>query len=382
MYDVSIVHCGSYQPEEVKNALAEAVEAVGGFGWLRPGMTVAIKANLVNAKDPDCAATTHPEVVAQMASLLLEKGASRVVVGDSPGGPFTAALLHRIYSATGMKLAQQAGAELNEDFSTEEVEFQDARVLKNFRYSSWLSRADAVVNLCKLKTHGLMGLTAAQKNLYGVVPGTTKAEYHYLHPRMMDFANLIVDLDEYVKPVLSVCDAVVGMEGNGPSSGSARFVGAILASLSPHLLDMAAAEVICLPAENVPTLMAAAERGLVPDALSMDQVFGDIEEFKLPDYQRITVPDSSIFSSVARGFFKKALSSGLELLFRPRPHLVGKCVGCGKCAEVCPAGAIKIREGRAVISRKKCIRCFCCQEFCPIGAMGVKRTAAAKLLNR
>ena len=58
------------------------------------------------------------------------------------------------------------------------------------------------------------------------------------------------------------------------------------------------------------------------------------------------------------------------------------CVACGKCASMCPAGAIRISGGRAHIDRKACIRCFCCQEFCPVGAMIPKRSAVARLLIR
>ena len=59
-----------------------------------------------------------------------------------------------------------------------------------------------------------------------------------------------------------------------------------------------------------------------------------------------------------------------------------RCVGCGKCVEVCPAGAAKLRGGKAAIDTGKCIRCFCCQEFCPRGAITLHRPLPARLLGR
>lgn len=380
--DVSIVSCSAYESDSVYAALKEALEAIDGLSWLKPGMSVAIKANLVSAKDPDAAATTHPLMVAQLSKMLLQKGASKVIVGDSPGGPFTQALLSRTYNATGMHLCEEAGAVLNDDFTSLEAEYPDGISIKRFTYSNWLKKADAIVNFCKLKTHGLMGLTAAQKNLYGVIPGAIKAEYHYIHPKLHDFANLIVDLDEYVKPELSICDAVVGMEGNGPSSGKPRHIGAVIASKSPHMLDMVAAEVIGLEPSSVPTIAAAIERRLIPSSIGQLEVYGNSGEFRVSDFDRILVPNSSIHSGSARGLVNKLKSTVLETLFRPKPALKGKCVGCGRCVEACPADAIHVIDGIARINRKKCVKCFCCQEFCPLGVMGVERTIIAKLINK
>ena len=53
------------------------------------------------------------------------------------------------------------------------------------------------------------------------------------------------------------------------------------------------------------------------------------------------------------------------------------CKGCGMCAEICPAKAIVMKKGKAVIDRGDCIRCFCCQEFCPKEAIAARNIFGA-----
>ena len=88
--NVSIVPCPDYSSENVRRALSAALEPLGGLDWVEPGMTVAIKTNLVSRMKPESAAVTHPALLAALTEELRARGA-RVVVGDSPGGPWTAA---------------------------------------------------------------------------------------------------------------------------------------------------------------------------------------------------------------------------------------------------------------------------------------------------
>ena len=261
--EVSIVPCGSYEDAAAEEALRRVLEPIGGLDFVRPGMRVAVKLNLVAAMKPETAATVHPALVCALTRLLREKGAE-VVLGDSPGGLFNAPALRRVYEVCGIRAAAAFGAELNQDFSQEEADFPGAAVAKRFPFTSWLGKADAVIDFCKLKTHGMMGLTCAVKNFFGSVPGTQKPEFHYRYPKPEDFANVLVDLYEHAAPRLCLCDAVVGMEGNGPTQGTPRPIGCLLASRSGHALDLAAAELIGLTPEQVPTLKAAIARGSPP----------------------------------------------------------------------------------------------------------------------
>ena len=372
-----IVPCKSYETETVHAALEQAIAEAGGLDWVRPGMRIGVKLNLCAGLRPEKAATTHPVMAAELTKMLVSRGA-KVVLGDSPGEPFTAMVLGRIYGTTGMRLCEEAGGELNRDFSHQTVENPDAVTLKSFEYCTWLNGCDAVISFCKLKSHGLMGMTAAVKNIYGVIPGTVKSEYHFRYPDPMAFAEIMVDLNEYVKPRLYLCDAVETMEGNGPTQGTPRHMGALLAGTDPYALDRLCAYLVNVDERELLYLTAAKRRGLLSETPGS---FEYASAFRIEDFARSGATSSWFAMDPDDSAVRRLLKKGLAALLRSRPKLYDGCVGCGHCAELCPAGAIEIKNKRAVIDRKKCVRCFCCQEFCPTGAMKVQRTVVAKLLE-
>mgnify|MGYP000353306357 CR=1 FL=1 len=261
--DAAIAACPDYEAETCRTALQQVLAPFGGLAWVKPGMRIAVKANLVSAMKPERAATTHPMLLRVLTEALVRHGAS-VVVGDSPGGTYAAGHLNAVYRACGLAAVEEAGGTLNRNFAQREADLPDARVAKHITYTAYLDDADAVISFCKLKSHGMLALSAATKNLFGAIPGTIKPEYHYRYPDPMDFAGMLIDLNEYFRPRLYLVDAVVAMEGNGPTAGTPRPFGALLAGTNPHRIDLLCASLIGLKPENVPTLRAAAERGLTP----------------------------------------------------------------------------------------------------------------------
>lgn len=376
-FDVSIAACADYSVEEVRRALEEVLAPVGGLDWVEPGMKIAIKANLVTFMKPEAAATTHPTLVTELCRMLVQRGAA-VIVGDSPGGTWNSALVNTVYNATGMKAVEEAGAVLNRDFSQRDVDFPAGKICKSFPYTAWLDGCDAVIDFCKLKTHGMAAMSCAVKNLFGVIPGTRKPEFHYLYPRVENFADMLVDLNEYVRPRLSIVDAVLTMEGNGPTQGKPRHMGALVASRSSYYADLLCAHLIGLDASSCPTVAAAVRRGLCPERVEQLRVSGDPALFAQPDFDKMPPRGGVEFfgkNKLILGFLNRAFGAYSKV--DPK-----QCVGCGKCAETCPMHTIQMKEKVAVIRRGDCIRCFCCQEFCPKGAITVERTGLAKLLGK
>ena len=375
-YEAAVVPCADYGAETVRRALREALDAVGGLDWVAPGMTIAVKCNLVGAYKPEAAATVHPAVAAELCRMLVARGAA-VTLGDSPSGPFSAAKLKNIYTVTGMRVVEETGAALNEDFSQETRALPGGVRIQSVPVTAWLFKADCVVDLCKLKTHGLVGFTCGVKNFFGILPGTRKTEFHFQHPRPADFCDMLVDLAELAAPRLTLVDAVVGMEGNGPTAGTPRPIGALIAAKTPYAADLVAARLIGLD-ERAPTIVAAVRRGLCPGRLEELPLYGDAGALAVPDFQKQPPRDNLKPREKFPGFNRLA-----SACFGTGPRVKkALCVGCGKCGEVCPAGAAKLRGGKAAIDTGKCIRCFCCQEFCPRGAITLHRPLPARLLGR
>ena len=154
----------------------------------------------------------------------------------------------------------------------------------------------------------------------------------------------------------------------------------MLVAQSPHALDLACAHIIGLRPEDVPTLAAARKRGYIPARAEDLSVDGAL--FTVPDFKLVTERNSLERFRPIPGPLGALAGKTMRRLMRARPALAkGECVGCGRCARVCPARAIAMRKALPRIDRRKCICCFCCQEFCPQGAMKARRTFVARALG-
>ena len=369
MSELHFSPCATYEKQQVKEALSKICD----LSWVQKGMRVAIKVNLITALAPDKAGTTHPIVIDAFCDLLVERGAS-VVIGDSPGGVWTAAYLEHVYKVTGLTALEREGVSLNRDFSVKTASHPEAMIAKSFEYTGYLDDADAIINICKLKSHGMMGMSAAVKNMFGAVPGITKPQYHYRFPDPKDFSDMILDIHSYFKPRLNIVDAIVAMEGNGPTQGTPKPIGLLLAGEDPCALDLACCLLMSADPQKVPTVEASIRRGLSPKEPRALSCYEALLPFQCKDFQIPPTAKPLTFLS-EKGAFSKMAAPILRWLLLSRPVVRKKeCIGCKKCAEVCPAKAIEMKDRLPKIDRAACIRCFCCQELCPKGAMKVRKT--------
>lgn len=363
-----------YDPKLIQQAVDRLFALLRLDESIDPSWNITIKPNLLMKRKPEDGTTTHPTVVRAVVRHLQALGVKNITIADSPGGVYTKAALTGIYQATGMEeVARETGVSLNFDLGTTHCPQSEGVVCKAFDLINPIAQADFVISIAKLKSHCMTGLSGGVKNLFGCIPGLTKPEFHWRYPKEDDFCNMLLDLCETVKPGITFVDAVVSMEGDGPSSGDLRQTGLLLAADNPYQLDLVLSHIIGREPDSIRTIHNAIVRGLcpadydeVPQTGNELPVFGD---FKMPRSR--TVDFQSNIPKPLRGICKPVI----DRFFTPRPVINLKiCVGCGKCAESCPPHTISVVNRKAVINRQNCIKCYCCHEMCPVHAISVKRS--------
>jgi len=339
------------------------------------GKKVLLKVNLLMGKSPDEAITTNPDFVIAVARTIKKYG-GQPFLADSPGGPFNKTALKFAYSKSGYIEPAEAGEyELNYNTEYYIVESPEGYRAKSFKICSFVQEADLIINLPKLKTHGLTLYTGAIKNMFGLVPGITKAEYHLKLQKINDFCHMLLDLHEAITPDLTIMDGIQGMEGDGPSSGITRQFNTVIASRSAIDLDIVVSYLLRKDKYKKDPLPAAiSERGIPVD----------FDKKIIPDWVKeyfndVKTPKVDKTSNLIDRRIPEPISKFIEQFIRPKPVILDNCIACGICAENCPAEVIIIKE-KAEIDLSGCIRCFCCQELCPHNAVEIKYPLLGKIL--
>ncbi len=367
---VCILKCDRYEEQQVTSAVEELFRYFGGIGrFVKPGNKVLLKPNLIARKSPDTMAVTHPMVVKAVAKLALSAGGI-VTIADSPGGIYKESYLDKIYEAAGLKeLAKELPVQLNYDVGYQDVSVDIHGKKRKFSIINPVLENDIIINLPKLKTHVMANYTGAVKNLFGTVPGLTKAEYHYKYPEKEDFFSLITDLCCYVKPVFTIMDGISMMEGDGPSNGTPKPAHLLLGATDPFALDEVALQLIGFQRQDVLTAKIAWEKGyLSHEKIS---ILGQpMEDCMVKDVKKPNIQSTTFEKRIPR-----FLNQWIRSFLHPAPQIVEeRCILCGNCATICPAQVLKIKDRKMVLTdAKKCIKCYCCHEMCPKDAIYIRK---------
>ena len=374
---VSIVKAPTYAHTE--SAIRHAVELLGGIDeFLRPGMKVLLKPNLLFGASPDKCITTHPEVVKAVVNIVRQAGCIPIM-GDSPA--VGSGRMHYRWSGFA-EICREMNVEWV-DFEDDAVEVAGKHLFKKLEIAKAVLAADAIINLPKVKTHGQTYLTLAVKNMFGIIPGVRKSRWHMnAGSDAVLFSKMLLEICYYKKPVLNIVDGIIAMEGNGPRSGDPYPLGYIIAGEDPSAVDRVIVHMLNTKPSKVPTLIAAEQMGLGETNLDNIQIWGD--EPAEADVKRFRfcgqhLPSDMMGLGTFVPLFKDAVTS--------RPVVNHNlCSRCEECIEHCPASAMEMspdgknRVERVNIDLKTCIGCFCCSEICPEGAISVKQGWIWRLL--
>lgn len=394
---VAVIPCASYDRAMTEQAVRDGFRCLGGLeGIVGREEKVLLKPNLLKKADPDQVITTHPSVFSAVGRCLKEYGCKEIRYGDSPAMQS----FQDTARASGMQQAAEELGIVPGNFTEHTVlKYPEGKTAKEFTVSRAVTEADAIINICKMKTHALERITGAVKNMYGCIHGTHKAAGHAVYPSATHFASMLCDLHGAVKPRLHIMDGIVAMEGNGPSSGTPVSMGLLLFSEDPVALDTVFCRLIHLEPSLVPTNFCGRQYGIGTmeesriKLLTVDRSASGDEDLPVRELtieelvSRWGHPDFSVDRNPASEREEWKLLRRVMKPFQQRPQIhPERCIRCGICVESCPVEgkAVAFKKGRnkpPVYDYVKCIRCYCCQEMCPKKAIDVKNSWLSRLLR-
>ena len=317
---------------------------------------VLVKPNILGPFPPERGVTTDPKIISAVVKRLKDYKVKEIVVGDNSGSIHFDPL--KIAKVTGI-LDASDGCFTNIAKDVIEIKVKSKFIDKLF-ISKPVIEADYIINVPKFKTHGLTTITGAIKNMFGIIPGAKKAQLHTLTRSVYEFAELLVDIYQIRIPDLNIIDAIIGMEGRGPTNGKPRVINKILSSDNGISLDSIMATMMGLKPESIELLQIAQKRNLGEIDISKIDIDGKLEI--ISGYK---TPNNSLLQKI-----RKAAVPYIFNFAKIKPVINhNKCKQCERCIEVCPVSAINLKNSFPEVDRKKCISCFCCDEHCPYGAI-------------
>lgn len=371
---VALSACPDYRPATVQSAVAKLLADLGGMSaWVRPGQTVLLKPNLLSARTPEQAVTTHPEVVRALIRAVRVAG-GRPIVADSA---CNAIQIERVWEKTGFKaMCSEESVQLVNLEKSSSVQFNQEGVA--YSVAKPVLDADLVINMPKLKTHMLTVLTNAVKNIYGTLPGFQKTMLHKQYPTPNQFCAFLATLYARVKPRLTISDAVVAMEGNGPTAGDLAPLGFLAGSTDGVALDAAMCHILKIALNNVSYLGLLQQAGVGTADWNQIELVGNVPlPLQRPPFR---VPIATNLLNWIPIWLVRILAPYVWI----RPAFTTRCVKCGLCVKACPVTALHLPEGSSgpILNPSACIGCCCCHEVCPQRAVEMTQSFLLNLRKR
>jgi len=251
LLEMSVVRDG-----EPTDLVRQAITDLGGMKrFISKGDTVVLKPNIGFNRMPQQAANTNPEVVREIARMVLDAGAGKVTVFDH-----TLNEPRNCYNRSGIaKAVKDLDVEME---YAEERKFVDVQIqgqfLKSWPFYRTVLDSDKVINIPIAKQHSLAGLSMGMKNLMGVIGGRRDS----LHQNM---SQALPDISSYLKPTLTVLDAYRILVRNGPQGGSLNDVvqvRVLAAGIDPVAIDAFGCSLFEIDPRRIGYIRSAQERNL------------------------------------------------------------------------------------------------------------------------
>jgi uncharacterized protein (DUF362 family)/Pyruvate/2-oxoacid:ferredoxin oxidoreductase delta subunit len=381
---VSVCRCPDYQPTNLSRAVENILSALEPLP-ISSGARILLKPNCLSANHgPDQPVNTRGEVIESVGRYLQNRHQVKLFIADS-GGMGSYGRVKQVYALMGLdRAAARLDAELinPEELGLIELGSPSGKILPKFKATALLDQLDVIVNLPKLKTHLLTGLTGSIKNFLGLLPGSLKRAVHVIAPSSQTMAQALVDIWGGIKikipHTINMIDGIIAMEGAGPTHGQARTTGWLLASTDPVALDVIAATIMGFSPERLPTIIQAAEAGLgIADPTRIELRGALWPELPVPGFKH---PFTRTREWAERVIPPWLIGKAFDWLSEAKPKIRAEhCRECGLCVQACPSQALQLSEQGLRLNQNLCIECYCCLEHCPSEGLWVPRSLREKI---
>jgi len=380
---LALITCNSYQ--DILNRLPEALAPFKSLFPADKGARILIKPNLNSNMNALTGNTTDLRLLSALIALLKAEGYSSITIGEGTNSGFYRNRIGVISRLRVDRLARYYGVAVA-DFNyagSRTIEFKNKVFAK---VAEACFQADLFINLPKLKTHFENGMSVCLKNMMGCLVGQeNKKKAHD------DLPENILRLNQAVKPHLHIVDALIAMEGLGPTRGTPIRLNKLIIGKDPYLIDLFCCRLAGFPHQKVRTLALAEEKGLLTEHHHriIGQAAGTLVPvpFKPPKagwaaafihHPRrqkffLNIRNTPFFDYLAStGWFGALLfRTGLrqDVFLKHEMRITAlcldpeKCTHCGTCRDVCPLG-VNLPDHFNQAGRP-CLKCLYCYCACP-----------------
>ncbi|MFQ6080412.1 MAG: DUF362 domain-containing protein [Candidatus Bathyarchaeia archaeon] len=249
--------------EDVESTIRKSIDLLGGLSVKRDDLVV-IKPNVCYPKNVENMIITDPRVLEAVINIAKNKTKNVVVVeSDSVSGTANS----RATKSGVMGLIKKCDVEFL-NLSEDEVEEHEVAGF-TLQVPKTVMKADFLINVPKVKTHDIVSISIAMKNMFGALANKKKFKFH------SRLADVLVFLNRTIRQDLIIVDGIVGMEGLGPIQGSPVDLGLIISGLNPVTVDAVCCHIMDFNPYAIETLWRAYKAGVGEIDIGRIQVLGE-----------------------------------------------------------------------------------------------------------
>jgi len=362
-----------YKSKKVKKTVENFLSLYRPF--FKKGQSVIIKPNWVNSRPDSTGATTNTSIIEAVIEFFQKIG-TNVAIAEGSGYEFDTKKTFRVLGVDYFTKKYRIKIINTRECPVKTVDI-GGKILGKISLPTEVAEADWIINIPKIKTHVITGVTFCMKNLFGLLPDKERRRAH-----VFGLDSSIADLASYFdRKTINILDGLIAMSGEGPVFGDTFNLDLLICGQNIADIDRYTCGLLKIDWHKIGHIRAAKK------LFSKDiQIISESSEnmhlpvFVLPTASRlyrIRYWGVFAFDFIFSRFAGKSLIPWIVTRFGVRLNIINeKCSNCRKCIQVCPEGAISVnsKTGFPQIDFEKCryVRCFKCFDICREDAINIR----------